>query len=87
MVLVPPPFDPELGIALAAVGPSDPSGPSPADIAALRGVPESAVPAYDLTDGGAFTTTDLTVPGPEALPTSRCSSSGPWRRPGTGRAR
>ncbi|MER5396067.1 alpha/beta hydrolase [Streptomyces sp. NPDC002599] len=84
MVLVPPPFDPELGIALAAVGPSDPSGPSPADIAALRGVPESAVPAYDLTDGGAFTTTDLTVPGPEGAPDISLFVVRPLAPPGDG---
>ncbi|MFD5813288.1 alpha/beta hydrolase [Streptomyces sp. NPDC127038] len=68
MLLVPPPFDPELGAALAAVGPSVPSGPTLADIAALRAVQRAAVPAYDLTDGGTFTTTDLTVPGPEGAP-------------------
>jgi acetyl esterase/lipase len=84
MVLVPPPFDPELGIALAAVGPSDPSGPSLADIAALRGVPESAVPAYDLTDGGAFTTTDLTVPGPEGAPDISLFVVRPLAPPGNG---
>ncbi|WP_392959364.1 alpha/beta hydrolase [Streptomyces sp. LN245] len=84
MVLVPPPFDPELGIALAAVGPSDPSGPSPADITALRGVQESAVPAYDLTDGGAFTTTDLTVPGPEGAPDISLFVVRPLAPPGDG---
>ncbi|MFF3413849.1 alpha/beta hydrolase [Streptomyces sp. NPDC002698] len=84
MVLVPPPFDPELGIALAAVGPSDPSGPSPADIAALRGVQESAVPAYDLTDGGAFTTADLTVPGPEGAPDISLFVVRPLAPPGNG---
>ncbi|WP_329303248.1 alpha/beta hydrolase [Streptomyces sp. NBC_00659] len=84
MVLVPPPFDPELGIALAAVGPSDPSGPSPADIAALRGVQESVVPAYDLTDGGAFTTTDLTVPGPEGAPDVSLFVVRPLAPPGDG---
>ncbi|MET8101695.1 alpha/beta hydrolase [Streptomyces sp. NPDC005236] len=68
MLLVPPPFDPELAAALAAVGPSVPSGPSLADIAALHALPEPAVPVYDLTDGGAFTTTDLTVPGPDGAP-------------------
>ncbi|MEV8034236.1 alpha/beta hydrolase [Streptomyces sp. NPDC086182] len=68
MLLVPPPFDPELGIALAAVGGSTPSGPSLADIAALRAEPELAVPAYDLTDGGTFATSDLTVPGPAGAP-------------------
>ncbi|MGW3917603.1 alpha/beta hydrolase [Streptomyces sp. NPDC005070] len=68
MLLVPPPFDPELDAALAAAGPSEPSGPTLADIAALRAVQRTAVPAYDLTDGGAFTTTDLTVPGPQDAP-------------------
>ncbi|MFF3446152.1 alpha/beta hydrolase [Streptomyces sp. NPDC002667] len=68
MLLVPPPFDPELDAALAAVGPSVPSGPTLADIAALRAVQRAAEPAYDLTDGGAFTTTDLTVPGPAGAP-------------------
>ncbi|MFE4696614.1 alpha/beta hydrolase [Streptomyces sp. NPDC056738] len=68
MLLVPPPFDPELDAALAAVGPSVPSGPTLADIAALRAVQQAAVPAYDLTDGGAFTTTDVTVPGPKGAP-------------------
>ncbi|MFJ6835987.1 alpha/beta hydrolase [Streptomyces sp. NPDC091209] len=68
MLLVPPPFDPELDVALAAAGRSAPSGPSLADIAALRAEPELAVPAYDLTDGGAFATSDLTVPGPDGAP-------------------
>ncbi|MFF2362799.1 alpha/beta hydrolase [Streptomyces sp. NPDC058122] len=68
MLLVPPPFDPELDAALAAAGPSVPSGPTLADIAALRAVQRAAVPAYDLTDGGAFTTTELTVPGPPGAP-------------------
>jgi acetyl esterase/lipase len=66
------------------VGPSDPSGPSLADIAALRGVPESAVPAYDLTDGGAFTTTDLTVPGPEGAPDISLFVVRPLAPPGDG---
>ncbi|MEV6015811.1 MULTISPECIES: alpha/beta hydrolase [unclassified Streptomyces] len=68
MLLVPPPFDPELDAALAAVGPSVPSGPTLADIAALRAVQRAAEPAYDLTDGGAFTTMDVTVPGPAGAP-------------------
>ncbi|MGW3667892.1 alpha/beta hydrolase [Streptomyces sp. NPDC005141] len=68
MLLVPPPFDPELCVALAAVGPSMPSGLSLEDIAALRAGPELAVPAFDLTDGGTFETMDLTVPGPEGAP-------------------
>ncbi|MGW1065299.1 alpha/beta hydrolase [Streptomyces aureus] len=68
MLLVPPPFDPELDVALAAAGPTVPSGPTLADIAALRALQESAAVGCDPTDGGAFTATDLTVPGPEGAP-------------------
>ncbi|MFF8537250.1 alpha/beta hydrolase [Streptomyces sp. SAS_267] len=84
MQLVPPPFDPELGIALASVGPSEPSGPTLADIAALRALAESAVPAYDLTDGGAFTTTELTAPGPEGAPDISLFVVRPMAPPGNG---
>ncbi|MEU9138473.1 alpha/beta hydrolase [Streptomyces sp. NPDC048404] len=84
MQLVPPPFDPELGIALASVGPSEPSGPTLADIAALRALAESAVPAYDLTDGGAFTTTELTAPGPEGAPDISLFVVRPQAPPGNG---
>ncbi|MEY2245531.1 alpha/beta hydrolase [Streptomyces sp. BF23-18] len=84
MQLVPPPFDPELGVALASVGPSEPSGPTLADIAALRALAESAVPAYDLTDGGAFTTTELTAPGPEGSPDISLFVVRPLAPPGNG---
>ena len=68
MLLVPPPFDAELAAALAAAGPATPSGPSPEEIAALRAAPELAVPAADLTGGGAFVTADRTAPGPDGAP-------------------
>lgn len=68
MPLVPPPFDPELAAALDAAGPATPSGLSMEDVAALRAGPELAVPAYDLTQDGAFVTTDRTAPGPDGAP-------------------
>ncbi|MFF0141296.1 alpha/beta hydrolase [Streptomyces sp. NPDC005227] len=68
MLLVPPPFDPDLAAALAAVGPSMPSGLSLEDITALHAGPDIAVPAFDLTQDGAFVTTDRTAPGPEGAP-------------------
>ncbi|MCX5280676.1 MULTISPECIES: alpha/beta hydrolase [unclassified Streptomyces] len=68
MLLVPPPFDPDLAAALAAVGPSAPSGLSLEEITALHAGPDIAVPAFDLTQDGAFVTTDRTAPGPEGAP-------------------
>jgi len=63
---VPPPFDPELAAALAAV--SDTVWPSlrPDQIAAKRAVPR--LPAGEFTLGGVFTAEDLVVPGPEGAP-------------------
>lgn len=68
MLLVPPPFDPDLAAALAAVGPSAPSGLSLEEITALHAGPDIAVPVFDLTQDGAFVTTDRTAPGPEGAP-------------------
>ncbi|MFE9436611.1 alpha/beta hydrolase [Streptomyces sp. NPDC006640] len=68
MLLVPPPFDPDLAAALAAVGPSTPSGLSLEEITALHAGPDIAVPVFDLTQDGAFVTTDRTAPGPEGAP-------------------
>ncbi|MET9144311.1 alpha/beta hydrolase fold domain-containing protein [Streptomyces sp. NPDC004042] len=68
---VPPPFDPELAVALEAAGDLARPGFTPRDIESARRAAALALdPAGgpDLTLGGAFETADLTVPGPPGAP-------------------
>ncbi|MEU6242407.1 alpha/beta hydrolase [Streptomyces sp. NPDC047024] len=69
MAYVPPPFDPELAVALKAVNQVLPPGLTAEQIGMARQSPALRMLAdMDLTMGGAFETEDRTVPGPEGAP-------------------
>ncbi|MGW2913372.1 alpha/beta hydrolase [Streptomyces asoensis] len=69
MTSVPPPFDPELGAALALIGEMIQPGLAPEDIEAVRQGPGIALLGdLDLTLDGAFAVEDRTVPGPPGAP-------------------
>ncbi|MFI5960767.1 alpha/beta hydrolase [Streptomyces asoensis] len=69
MTSVPPPFDPELGAALALIGEMIQPGLAPQDIEAVRQGPGIALLGeLDLTLDGAFAVEDRTVPGPPGAP-------------------
>jgi acetyl esterase/lipase len=64
----PPPFDPELVAALAAISGQIPREFSLDDIAAMR-QPDAALPSDDeLSRGGSFEVTERQVPGPAGAP-------------------
>ncbi|MYQ48817.1 alpha/beta hydrolase fold domain-containing protein [Streptomyces sp. SID4985] len=69
MAYVPPPFDPELAVALKAVNQVLPPTLTAEQIGMARQSPALRMLAdMDLTMGGAFETEDRTVPGPEGAP-------------------
>lgn len=69
MAHVPPPFDPELAVALKAINKVMPPGLAPDQIGLARQSPALREMAdLDVTMGGAFETEDRTVPGPEGAP-------------------
>ncbi|MYZ09765.1 alpha/beta hydrolase fold domain-containing protein [Streptomyces sp. SID2999] len=69
MTPVPPPFDPELAVALRAINQVVPPGLTSDQILPARQSPAMrGMTAAELTMDGAFETEDRTVPGPEGAP-------------------
>ncbi|MFH9428248.1 alpha/beta hydrolase [Streptomyces sp. NPDC017615] len=69
MAHVPPPFDPELAVALKAINQAMPPGLTAEQIVPARQSPAmQAMADMDVTMDGAFETEDRTVPGPEGAP-------------------
>lgn len=67
----PPPFDPELGLALAALGPERRESITPDNLEALQARDASTRPrptAEELRDDGRFEVAELRVPGPPDAP-------------------